>query len=50
MLAQLDTATREDLYRLLAELLWHELQEQQERPNEQEAAAPVARDLESPAA
>ena len=29
MLEQLDKQTREDLYRFLAELLWHELHEPQ---------------------
>jgi len=38
VIEQLDQATREDLYRFLAELLLRELEEPQEAP------APVARD------
>jgi hypothetical protein len=41
VLEQLDKATREDLYRFLAELLLRDLEDQQ-----QEASAPVASDLE----
>ena len=39
MLEQLDQQTREDLYRFLAELLWHELHDTQQNEEARGASA-----------
>jgi hypothetical protein len=39
MLEQLDKQTREDLYRFLAELLWHELHDAQQNEEARGASA-----------